>query len=198
MDFSIALNSVLHLEGRYSNDKDDIGAETYCGISRKFHPNWNGWIIIDEYKTDKDFLSIVNSDRVFDKLYSFVYIFYKQYYWDVFHGDEIESYKIASKLFDIAVNLGVVNAIKFLQTGLNILNRNQILYDDLVIDGLFGEKTFLCLTILLNYSKVKNNGDDYALFKILTILQGNYYIESCLKREIHEKYIRGWLKRVNL
>ena len=37
-------------EGGWVNDPNDIGGETYRGISRKFNPKWNGWSVIDEMK----------------------------------------------------------------------------------------------------------------------------------------------------
>ena len=47
--FSISLQKTLAHEGFYSNDPDDLGKETYKGISRIFHPKWNGWTIIDSF-----------------------------------------------------------------------------------------------------------------------------------------------------
>ena len=45
-----AIKKTLKYEGGYVNDKDDRGGETYRGVSRRYHPNWSGWKIVDEYK----------------------------------------------------------------------------------------------------------------------------------------------------
>ena len=49
-DFKKALTETLRHEGGYVNDPKDPGGETYKGISRKNHPDWEGWNIIDEKK----------------------------------------------------------------------------------------------------------------------------------------------------
>ena len=52
------INMVLTHEGGYSSGnekqtKGDKGKETYCGISRVYNPNWDGWKIIDRHKPIK-------------------------------------------------------------------------------------------------------------------------------------------------
>lgn len=49
-EFNLALKRMLGHEGGYSNDPDDLGKETYKGISRANHKNWSGWTQIDKYK----------------------------------------------------------------------------------------------------------------------------------------------------
>jgi len=61
--------------------------------------------------------------------------FYKENYWDKFLGDEINSQEIADEIFDTSVNMGVERAVKFLQKALNYLNRDELLYLNLVVDG---------------------------------------------------------------
>ena len=53
-DFRISLKYLLSHEGYYSYHKDDKGGETYCGITRRFQPNWIGWNILDQYKTEHE------------------------------------------------------------------------------------------------------------------------------------------------
>lgn len=197
MSFSVALSKLLEFEGRYSNNKNDLGKETYSGISRKYNPNWDGWIKIDALKQDENFNSIINSDKYFNFLYKNIWEFYKEKYWDVFNGDDIKYFKLADKLFDVSVNLGVKKAIIFLQIGLNLLNRNTSLYQNILVDGIYGKETSLVLNILLNYDKLHQTGDSYNLFKIITILQGNHYVDITIAREKNEDFLRGWLKRVH-
>ena len=50
MSFDNAFAHTQTNEGGYANNKADLGGETYAGISRKYHPKWSGWAIVDELK----------------------------------------------------------------------------------------------------------------------------------------------------
>ena len=50
MKFEDIFNKTMGIEGGYVDDPDDRGGETYKGISRKNHPAWEGWEIIDSMK----------------------------------------------------------------------------------------------------------------------------------------------------
>ena len=128
--FDEAYEKTMEHEGYYSNDPDDPGGETYKGISRIFNPSWDGWKLIDLYKTIDGFPSNL---KFMDNLQKTVKIFYKLKYFDVFCGDELDK-NLAMKMFDCAVNLGTYRAILFLQKSLNVLNRNEKLYKDLFED----------------------------------------------------------------
>jgi lysozyme family protein len=94
-------------------------------------------------------------------------------------------------MFDTGVNMGVTRAAKFLQRALNYLNKNSILYDDLVDDGKIGKLTLGALDIIMNM------GDEKVLYKILNILQANHYLEYMTKSPNQEKFARGWFSRVD-
>ena len=117
--------------------------------------------------------------------------FYKVEYWDKFSGDEIRPQDVANELFDTAVNMGTHRAVLFLQTGLNVLNRNGALWADLVVDGIFGRAT---LAALKGHDALETEPD--ILLKILNVLQGAHYIEYMTKSPTQEKYARGWFNRV--
>ena len=69
---------------------------------------------------------------------------------------------------------------------LNLMNRNQKDFKDLLVDGDIGKKTIGA------YKKV----DDRILLKVLNGLQFRRYVEICEKRPDQEKYFNGWMKRV--
>lgn len=186
-DFGTAYALTMVHEGGYAKDADDLGGETYRGISRKFNPGWAGWTRIDQTKRRRGFPASLGRDAA---LQAAVQAFYKQHYWDKFQGDAIPSQPIANELFDTGVNLGIARAVEFLQRGLNVLNRNQKLYRDLVPDGLFGRKTLAAVRAYL-----KNDKPD-LLLKIMNVLQGMHYIEFMTKSPVQEKYARGWFRRV--
>jgi lysozyme family protein len=174
-------------EGGYVNDAVDRGGETYRGISRVHHPGWDGWSKIDALKRRSGFPGNLKSDR---SLQASVKSFYKKKYWDRFKGDDIPDQDVANELYDTGVNMGMRRVIRFLQNGLNLLNRNQKNYQDLVVDGLFGAKT---LGILEKHLRQETNAN--ALLKLLNIQQGERYVTIMENDRTQEKFARGWLKR---
>src|ERR1035437_8130812 len=57
--FELVINGY---EGKYSNDKDDPGGETYKGIARNMNKNFEGWNIIDSQRERNNFPEILESD----------------------------------------------------------------------------------------------------------------------------------------
>lgn len=120
--FGDAFKKLSIKEGGYVNDKDDAGGETYKGISRKYNPTWQGWIMVDSYKKhytvgSKEFKSKLDNDVQLQKL---VWEKYKIGYWDVFELDDLNSQRVAEQLFDTNVNCGQVAAIKMAQRVLGL------------------------------------------------------------------------------
>jgi lysozyme family protein len=187
--FVDAYSITMHHEGGYVNDPDDVGGETYKGIARRYNPDWEGWGIVDMEKSKEDFPKCLEFD---ESLQRSVKTFYKQRYFDPFVGDEMPR-DLALEMFDTAVNMGVGRAVKFLQISLNILNRNQKLYKDMVVDSSYGPTTNDRLKAYLT-----KDGDTRVLVKMLNILQGAHYIEYMNKSPKQEKFARGWFKRVSI
>lgn len=186
-DFNKAYEITLKNEGGYVNDPTDAGGETFKGISRKYHPSWPGWKILDLHKKDSNFPKNSYKDSNLDVE---VKNFYKANYWDINLLDQCLSQNVANELFDTGVNMGTARAAKFLQRALNLLNKNNTIYEDIVEDGKIGIATINALTKCINYK-----GDEY-LYKILNILQGQHYIDYMTKSPTQEKYAYGWLSRV--
>jgi len=187
-NFDESFEEVMDIEGGYNNDPTDFGKETYMGISRRFHPNWEGWRVIDHSKREDTFPANLLSNSV---LQGYVRDFYKQYYWDVYLGDELPSQIIANEMFDIAVNMGVDRAVRYLQRAMNLLNRNGKGFADIAEDGKFGGITLSTMIIACQ-------GNESLIFKIMNILQGAHYIETMSKTPSQEKYARGWFRRVTI
>ena len=187
-NFYEAYNITLKHEGGYNYDFDDAGGETYKGISRRYHPTWSGWKTIDKLKGKPGFPETAYKERL---LGIRVKLFYKAYFWDVNLLDECSSQDIANEMFDTGVNMGTGRAGRFLQQALNVLNKNEKIYKDIVEDGKVGSNTLKALNACLAY-----RGDEY-LYKILNILQGNHYISYMTKSPVQEKYAYGWLSRVD-
>jgi lysozyme family protein len=66
---------------------------------------------------------------------------YQQYFWEPIFGEQIEDQEGANKLFDLAVNSGIVQAVKFFQRAVNTLRPEA----SLKVDGYLGPKTIAAI-----------------------------------------------------
>lgn len=184
-DFILAHKITSLNEGGYVNDPNDKGGETYRGISRRMHPDWKGWMIVDNYKKIKQLgrNEFINSAD----LEWHVESFYKENFWNINNLSALNNQEIANELFDTGVNMGTKTAAKFLQKAINLLNRNQKDYQDIDEDGIIGSITIN----LVNTHKYQN-----AVLRTINGLQFMKYVEICERDKSQENNFRGWLKRV--
>lgn len=110
-NFDVYYPKLMKSEGGYVFDKDDLGGETYKGISRKYNPNWIGWKKIDEYKKKypNDFKIKIENDK---ELNDSCKRLYKECYWDIFDADDFNSQRVAEIIVDTCVNCGQSAAIR--------------------------------------------------------------------------------------
>lgn len=178
-DFKIAYEITRVIEKGRGTLKHDNGGYTYNGITQKNWPDWEGWTFLATRGTLTE-----NEQKIIDDM---EFKFYQANFWDRIGLSSINNQKIANELYDTGVNAHPRKAIRFLQTALNLLNRNGILYPDIPVDEILGTKT-LALT--------NNHPYPDALLKLLNGLQLSYYIAICEKDPSQEEFLRGWLKRV--
>ena len=89
-DYEKAFARLMEEEGiNLSNRKADRGGLTFAGISRKYHPKWTGWSYIDVGATPP--LDLVRA-------------FYREVYWTMIRGEQINSQRVAEVLFSQCVN----------------------------------------------------------------------------------------------
>ena len=193
-DFSKAFEVVMHSEGGYADDPADRGGETYKGVSRVYHPTWGGWFVVDHIKAvyPLDFRNKFISNSSLQEL---VRDFYKLEFWDKFKCDDMLDVLqgVATELFDISVNMGVSRATNFLYQGLNCLNRNGSSYSDIVV----GDNDIADVVGILNSNFTSKKETEYLL-KVLNLLQGNFYIDIVKSDSTQERFMRGWLNRVEI
>lgn len=187
-DFITAYKLTTKTEGFYDNDPDDYGKETFKGISRKYFPNWPGWRLIDSFKHHTGFPNNMLGEKSLEDL---VLKFYKETFWDANNLDKVASQTIAEELFDTGVNLGVGKAALFLQMALNTLNKHGNIYSNISEDSSVGNNTLKVLDACIKY-----RGESYIL-KVINILQGMHYIKRSREDESQEKFMYGWLERVD-
>ena len=156
-DFNEAWRLTSVWEGGYVNNLNDPGGETNFGISKKSYPNLN-----------------IKALRVEDAKQ-----IYRKDFWNRCKLNQVDSQRIANKIFDIAVNSGTSKAGKMLQEACNILGKS------LVVDGVIGEKTMQA-TNSFKY--------DEAVEKVLIYLRVKYYLELA-ENPKRRSFLFGWLRR---
>lgn len=186
--FKKAMEELLEHEGYYVYDPDDAGGETYRGISRRYFPGWTGWTVIDENK-----ISNTGLDRVYARLSLDVEDHYKHYFWNRFAGDSVAvtDSNLAVEVFEQAVLFGVHRSVSHLQEAINALNRDEMIFRDIEVDGVFGKQTKDALYHLDAINNIE------LLRKVMNIIQGRYCLERMKARSKNEKYV-GWFNRVKL
>lgn len=193
--FNEAFNiTIINHEGNYSNHPADTGGETYMGISRRYHPNWSGWSKIDEYKLRADFKNHIPHE--YKDLIKDVAFFYKINYWDKVEGDNISNQRIANKLFDMAVSMGIKRTITFIQRSVNVLNKNQKIYSDVFVDGFMGPQTLNAIEQCLEYSKRYTSDNSFFLLAVISTFQASHYLKFALEHPNQEVFMYGWIRRV--
>ena len=192
--FDTILSKTLSHEGTYSNRKSDRGGETYKGISRKYHPNWPGWKIIDDAKEriggiealkNGDVTPVLGAEAQ-EELEKLVRSFYKEKFWHRIKGDALTMIddEIAFLVFDATVNpTDRTNGAKMLQEALNELGYK------IAVDGIIGPVTLMALQ-----GAVDELGRDRVREMFRKIRALHYARE--VKRNPHQAlFIEGWIKR---
>lgn len=182
--FILAHEKVGIVEGGYVNRSDDRGGETYAGISRKWHPKWDGWPIVDRYKKVAGFPKVLDNDP---DLREKVLDFYRFSFWEPLSLPHVKDQETAFEIYEMAVNLGPDPAILIVQKALNVLNNKGLRYKDITVDGDMGPATLNAI----NY----HGNNPAALIRTLNGLQFHHYFELCKKDPSQEVNFVGWLKR---
>lgn len=183
MSFSDALRKVLDIEAGYSNDPEDRGGETICGISRVYWPDWEGWLVVDRMK-EKGLPPQPNS-----QLIGLAKQLYRVNFWNRVRGDELGD-TLGFELFEMAVNMSVNRASLILQDALNLLNRNERSWPELLLDGAIGPATLKTVHMIQH-----EHGGEQNLVRLVNALQAEYYINLARTSPTQERFLRGWLKR---
>ncbi|SFP61296.1 glycoside hydrolase family 108 protein [Hydrogenimonas thermophila] len=179
--FEVALKRVLKYEGGYINDPDDTGGKTYKGISSKFHPDWQGWKIIDE-------LSVVDGyEKTLDENEKLNELVEKFYYssWKACGAENVDGIypTIAVEYFDSVVNMGQKRAVKLLQKSVNKVLQREFIKED----GILGPVTLQALDIAVDM-----NIDINFTYKHL---RAKKYVKIVQKNPKNLKFLGGWINR---
>jgi len=109
---------------------------------------------------------------------------YRNDYFKPIRGYDIDQQRVASKLFDMAVNMGIRPAVRILQSVLNTEAHPRIMLL-LKEDGLIGPSTIIAT----------NNADSDLLLIGLVELSREHYREIVRANPDDARYLDGWLAR---
>lgn len=153
----------------FTNDPADPGGATMWGITLKA---WKGDGSLPDLDGDGD----VDADDLRLSNESMAKHFYASRYWI---WSCINDDRLAAKLFDLGVNMGVGTAVKYLQRALNGMGRG------LKVDGGLGPIT----------AAGANAEDPAKLIENISALQAAHYSEWVDANPAREKFRKGLLAR---
>ncbi|MBV9075655.1 MAG: hypothetical protein JOZ10_18685 [Acidobacteria bacterium] len=159
-NFDEALTFVLrnedpHLTGVVT---EDSGGRTRFGIAERFHPELG-----DEFYSAPADSALQIAREI-----------YRSDYWNAIRGDEIADQRVTTKLFDMAVNMGVRQAIVLAQRAVAVID-----------DGMVGAQTLEAL----------NTWEPQRLLERLRAASAAFYEHLAEVRPEAQQYLRGWLAR---
>lgn len=169
------IDATIGKEGAYGNHPSDLGGPTRWGITEA-EAHRNGYCgDMKDYPREMA-----------------VAVYLKRY-WEGPRIDTILpiSEPIATKLFDIGVNMGVSWPVLFLQQALNGFNRKGVDYADINEDGDLGGATRGALTAFL---KKRGAEGEAVMVKALNVLQGARYFSIARSRVKNEDFLYGWIR----
>ena len=151
-----------------TNDPRDPGGQTCWGISRRYHPDWPGWKLVDSGTTSGPTLE------------QSVSAFYRESYSGLWTPLPERVREVA---VDTAVNMGHVYAVQCLQDALNRLAGSEYV----AVDGQLGPQTKAAIKTV----------DPSALAFTMAAIRMAEYIRRARKDKAKAVFLSGWINRVS-
>jgi len=168
--FQHAVSVVLLHEGGFSDDKEDRGGDTNFGISLRY---------LRDIKIDVDGDGDIDGQDIRRLTRNKAISIYKKYWWDKYGYNNIKNIDVATKIFDMSVNMGSKQSHKIVQRSLNTLGFL------ILVDGKFG----------INTLSAVNRCDSKKLLNIMRHQCASFYFILIKKHPVLAKFKNGWLKR---
>lgn len=169
-----AFQVVMHHEGGFVDHSNDPGGTTNYGVSLR-------WLrsIGEDLDGDGD----VDEDDIRAVTPSIAKELYRLHFWQPARCDEIVSDLLATKIFDMAVNMGQRQAYRLVQRAVNTVHSRGVL----TVDGLVGPATLDALNQAVR--------TDYLVLVEIRKRQAEFY-EGLIQEKPHLSAFRlGWRRR---
>jgi lysozyme family protein len=176
MELSDVLNSVISVEGGYTNNPSDLGGETNWGITVAT-AHQHGYTGDMKDMTKDQALDIYMSQYViapqFDKVFNL-------------------SQSLGQHVIDCGVNMGITVSAAILQRALAVFSDHDKYYTIEAIDGHIGPNTLSALQAFLTLRQ--NDDGEAVLLKTINCLQGEQYIVMAETRYQNQDFVYGWMR----
>lgn len=166
--FDKAMDFVFKWEGGLCEDANDAGGITKFGVCLRFLKT------IKPNASREDIISLTKEDAKD--------IFYSEF-WLRSHCDELPP-KVAFALFDSTVNVGNVQAGKFLQRALNDAGAN------IKVDGIVGDETITACEDLM-----EKGTHEVDIVEAMIEKRKQFYKNLAAKNPTQQVFLKGWLNR---
>ena len=163
--FELAIPIVLRHEGGFNNVVGDPGGATNFGVSLR-------WLKSQGLAGDLNHDGDVDIADVKMMTQQDAEGFYRRCWWDKYNYGAILAQAVATKVFDMAVNLGAPRAHKIVQSVLGV-----------VADGVLGPKTLNEL----------NSQPSLKVILNLQNTQAQFYRDLVAANPARQKFLQGWL-----
>lgn len=173
--FDLAIPIILRHEGGFVNNPADPGGATNFGVSLR-------WLKAQGLLEDLEHLEgDLTNDNVVAVIKNMTVDiakgFYQRYWWDAYHYGDIVAQAVATKIFDMAVNLGAPRAHRMVQQALGFSLDQR--------DGIIGPKTLAELNTMSSLTIIIN----------LQNIQAQFYRNLVAANPARQKFLAGWLNR---
>jgi lysozyme family protein len=158
-DFRPAFEAMIVHEGGFVDDPADKGGRTKWGISQRSYP-------------DLDIASLTQEDAA---------QIYHRDYWQPKPYGLIINQRVASKVFDMAVNMGFLQAHVLTQRACNELGKH------VVADGQLGPLSIQAI----------NECDPDFLLDALRYQARHFYMTLAANKPSNQKFLKGWIRRAD-
>ena len=179
-DFNKAVKVVLKNEGKFNDDPHDAGHATAYGISLRFLVLSGIDLNADNTVDIKDILALTPFEA--KKIY-------KKEWWDKYKYGNIQSQPIATKIFDLAVNMGSKQAHLLAQRAINQVGINVYKFETIKEDGILGSKSIAAINFIDNRQK------ELTLLYAIRDNAVKFYIEIASNNSNLKRFLAGWISR---
>jgi lysozyme family protein len=172
--FAEAVEVVLEHEGGYVAHPNDPGGATNWGISLRFLQSL-GYDVGDidcDGDIDAEDIKQLPRERAIEM--------YREHWWKKYRYYRIENQEVATKIFDLSVNMGPSEAHKVLQRALHAVGMRYV-----EVDGVIGPQTIGAV----------NQAAPAALLAAVRAEAAAFYRARVASNPKLEQFQRGWLNR---